>query len=387
MRYAHGRKQTPAAIGGKMPEYTVQYGDTMRGIASKCLGKENRWVDIAKLNGLKGSDTLFVGQKLMLPGAKPLDAANDLVSPFYPGSSTVQSDLSATRATLALARGSLFVVVEQLSDMSGKLIRKVLSIPKDFSLVPRDPQGVLTFAEHAIGGEGAASQFLSASERLFGAANFNGVPLLIDIAKAEAAGAKIVTVEQILTDLRRYLGENPNARHLERLIEIIETTEREVLIEGKVVGKAIKRLSNAHNAYVRSAEELWKKFLAKDITKSELAAELLRLERSFGKARVVGRIGRVLTVVGVVFTLKDIAEASQRSLTQKSFKPLAAESIRQAGGWGGAIAGGEAGFAAGALFGIETGPGAIVTGALGAVIFGGLAYFGFDLLADQISPN
>lgn len=371
-----------------MPEYIVQYGDTMRGIANKCLGKESRWMDIAKINGLESSDTLFVGQRLMLPGAKPLVATTESMAPPSLGNSLVQSGLSNAQATLALARGSLFIVVEQLSDMSGKLIRKVLSVPKDFSLVPRNPQGSITFAEHALGGESAASQFLSASKRLFGAPNIDGVPLLIDMAKAEAAGAKIVTVEQVVADLRHHLAENPNTRpYVERLMEIIEDTEREVLIEGKVVGKAVKRLSGVHAAYVRSAEELWKKFVAKEITKSELAVELAKLERSFGKARIVGRIGRVLTVVGVVFTIKDVAEASHRSLSQKSFKPLAAEGIRQAGGWGGAIAGAEAGFAAGAIFGIETGPGAIATGAVGAIVFGGLAYFGFDLLADQISPN
>jgi hypothetical protein len=52
-----------------------------------------------------------------------------------------------------------------------------------------------------------------------------------------------------------------------------------------------------------------------------------------------------------------------------------------------AFAGGKIGFGIGAAFGIETGPGAILTGAVGAVIFGGLGYFGFDLVADQISPN
>jgi hypothetical protein len=72
--------------------------------------------------------------------------------------------------------------------------------------------------------------------------------------------------------------------------------------------------------------------------------------------------------VGVIFTAKDIADATQRSIHQKSYKPLAAESIRQVGGWGGAIAGGKAGFLIAAAFGIETGPGAIITGALGAVM-------------------
>jgi len=154
-----------------------------------------------------------------------------------------------------------------------------------------------------------------------------------------------------------------------------------------VNGKAVSKLPAAHSAYVRSAEALWKKFTSQQITKAQLEAELKALEGAFGKAKVVGRIGRALTVVGVIFTIKDVADATQRSINQKSYKPLAAESIRQVGGWGGAIAGGKAGFAIGALFGIETGPGALVTGAIGAVIVGGAAYYGFDLLADKLSPN
>jgi hypothetical protein len=92
-------------------------------------------------------------------------------------------------------------------------------------------------------------------------------------------------------------------------------------------------------------------------------------------------------VVGVVMTAKDVYQAGQRSLEQGSAKPLAAEGIRQVGGWGGGIAGAKIGFGVGALLGIETGPGAIVTGAIGAVIFGAAGYFGADWIADKISPN
>jgi hypothetical protein len=282
----------------------------------------------------------------------------------------------------------LFIVFEQLSEMSGKLIRKVAMIPKDFSLLPANLLGKLSPAEHALALSPASSQFLSTSNKAFGAPSINGKPLLIDIAKAEAAGAQIVTLEQLIADLKRFSAQNPSARaQVDKLIDIIKNVEGEVLIEGKVPGQAVSQLSAAHNAYVRSAEVLWEQFTSKQITKAQLEAELAALERAYGKAKFVGRLGRALTVVGVIFTVKDVAAATQRSLDQKSYKPLAAESIRQVGGWGGAIAGGKAGFALGALFGIETGPGAIVTGALGAVIVGGAAYYGFDLLADQISPN
>lgn len=68
-------------------------------------------------------------------------------------------------------------------------------------------------------------------------------------------------------------------------------------------------------------------------------------------------------------------------------KPITAESIRQIGGWGGAIAGMKAGGLAGAALGIETGPGAILTGAAGALIFGTAGYFGADWIADFIDSN
>jgi hypothetical protein len=128
-----------------------------------------------------------------------------------------------------------------------------------------------------------------------------------------------------------------------------------------------------------SGEGLWKDFRAGDITKVELETGLEDLGRAYGKARVVGRIGRAFTVVGVLFTAYDLKQAGERSCAQHSIKPVAAEVVRQIGGWGGAAAGAKIGAVLGAACGIETGPGAIV--------FGGLGYFGADLIADQISAN
>jgi hypothetical protein len=352
----------------------------LSGIAAKMLGNAKRWPEIASLNRLDNPNFLLVGQQLELPGAQPLASSPFLV--------TKQSNQAQTPATLAWAQGSLFVVFEQLSETSGKLIRKVAVVPKDFSLLPKNPLGKITPAEHAMAMKSLSSQYLSTSQKVFGAPSINGTPLLIDIAKAEAAGARIVPMEQLVTELKQFAAQNPTAKaRVDKLIDIIQTVEGEVLIEGKVDGKAVSKVSVAHSAYIRSAEDLWKKFSSRQITKAQLEAELKALEGAFSKARRIGRIGRALTVVGVIFTVKDVAEATQRSINQQSYKPLAAESIRQVGGWGGAIAGAKAGFAVGALFGIETGPGAVITGAIGAVIVGGAAYYGFDLLADKLSPN
>ncbi len=68
-------------------------------------------------------------------------------------------------------------------------------------------------------------------------------------------------------------------------------------------------------------------------------------------------------------------------------KPLSAEILRQAGGWGGAIVSAKIGTAAGTAVGIETGPGAILTGLLGRIIFGAAGYFSADWIADYIDEN
>jgi hypothetical protein len=138
---------------------------------------------------------------------------------------------------------------------------------------------------------------------------------------------------------------------------------------------------------VREAEALFAKFQARGITQAELEAGLNALNRSYRGARIIGRVGRVFTVVGVVMTAVDMGFAIDKSVQQQSFRPVAGETIRQVGGWGGAIAGAKLGAMAGAAVGIETGPGAIVTGAVGAIIFGAIGYFSADWLADQISEN
>lgn len=68
-------------------------------------------------------------------------------------------------------------------------------------------------------------------------------------------------------------------------------------------------------------------------------------------------------------------------------KPISAEVIRQAGGWGGAVAGFKVGGVIGAGVGIETGPGAIITGLVGGIVFGTAGYFGADWVADHIYEN
>ena len=168
---------------------------------------------------------------------------------------------------------------------------------------------------------------------------------------------------------------------------LIQKVEGEVLISGSTPAGSARALGSTHGTFVRSAEDLWQAFTSNKITKAQLEEGLISLERAYSKAKVIGKVGRVLMVVGVVFTAVDLGLAGKRSVEQNSFKPIGAEVVRQAGGWGMALAGVKIGAVAGAAVGVATGPGLIVTGAIGAVIFGAAGYFGADWIADHISPN
>ncbi len=92
-------------------------------------------------------------------------------------------------------------------------------------------------------------------------------------------------------------------------------------------------------------------------------------------------------IIGFALTAADMTHAARKSHDQHSVKPLAAETIRQAGGWASAWAGMKIGAAGDALVGIETGPGAAVTGAIGGIAGGLAGYYGFDWIADHIDRN
>jgi len=369
-----------------MSAYIVQKGDTLRRIAEKQLGQASRWPEIAQLNHLQNPNLIFIGQILNLPDTKPT------VMPGLqekPNSENQIAEAQQIPANIALARGFLFIVFEQLPEVgAGKIIRKVIAVPRDFSLRPANPLGNLSPAEHVLNVNPTQSQLLSASSRPFGSPTINGKPLLLDVAKLKQAGAQIYSTSEVIRDLEQFVAKNPAThQQIDKLISTIRDIEGEILIEKGAPSNAVSQPSTAHNAYIRSAEELWAEFRANRITRVQLQAELASLERAYSRARVFGQFGRVLTVIAVVVTVADVTKATQQSIQQNSFRPLGAEVVRQVGGWGGAIVGSKIGFGVGALFGIETGPGAVVTGAVGAIIFGGAGYLGADWIADYISPN
>ncbi len=343
---------------------------------------------IAPADGIIDQQTWKVIQPETLISADPaLIGAQFPSGTLQPGPTPTPSTVSSS-PLLMPGRAFMFVVVETLPEIGARnLVRKVAVIPKDFRLRPRNPLARLSPAEHALGNPN--SQWLSASNRSFGAPNMQGRPLLIDMDAIRRAGGKIVSEAELVADLQRYAKQSPGAAgRVQKLISAIRGFEGETLIgTTETPRNAVRQVSRAHSAYVRAAEDLWAQFEAKQISRAELEKSLSGLDDAYKGSRALGRVGRVFMIAGVVFTAVDMGYAVEQSVEEQSFRPVAAESVRQVGGWGGAIAGAKLGGIAGAAVGIETGPGAIVTGAIGAIIFGAAGYFGADWVADMISEN
>ena len=259
-------------------------------------------------------------------------------------------------STVIPGRAFFFILADEILP-SKKLVRKVIQFPitnaewlaahpELFGIKPRNPNAIISIGEHALGN--SQSPYTSASTLPKGAPNFSGRPVYIDIAKLKAAGAIIHSTEEILADLDRIAKNHPHMlEQIKKLKKVIAHTEKEVLIEGDIPASAVKSQSTM----------------------------------------TVTRSLRVVQFIGFALTAYDLGNASIKSVKTESPKPLAAETIRQVGGWGGALAGAKIGGIAGTAVGIETGPGAIITGAVGALIFGAAGYFGADWVADFIEKN
>lgn len=289
----------------------------------------------------------------------------------------------AMSKTVIPARGWLFVLFHQLPEVGERnLIRKVAVIPNDLILRPQNPNGTITPAMHAGSIDPKNSQFLSTSNRPYASVSGGrGDPgLLIDTRKVIKAGGRIVSQSELIADLRLHALKIPSEKHgVESLIELIKDLEGETLVEGTTPRGSVRPLSPEHTKYLGAAEKL--------SGLSDAPERLNDLEKSYKNARLVGRVGRVVSVIGFVATAYDVGVAAHQSVKTSSIRPIAAESIRQVGGWAGAVKGIEFGFAAGAALGIETGPGAIITGGIGALVCGFIGYTAADVLADYIYEN
>lgn len=99
------------------------------------------------------------------------------------------------------------------------------------------------------------------------------------------------------------------------------------------------------------------------------------------------RVWQVFQSIGLAWTAVEMGRAGSDSIKRKSIRPLAVESVAQAGSWAAGAAGFKAGGKLGAIVGLKTGPGVLVTAAVGACIGGLAGYVGAKRVADATLPQ
>ena len=347
--------------------HRVEPGESLSIIARRLLGDADRWPEIARLNGLTHPDTLLVGQTLRIP---PGPFAPTLLhgAPASRAQRLPQGH-GGTQTSLAPGRFYLFVLADEVTPR-GKVVRRVIVNPRmaadvasrigkpvavfpnpeRWGFTPSGPPNAPTSIARHVANNQKPSPFLSASRNWpFGASRFAGRPFYIDEAKARAAGATFHEQGEIIADLQRVLAKTRKPADRANILQKMAWTraDREVLLRGPVPATAVKGP------------------LAMGLTHGL----------------------RVVQVGGVLITAYDMKLAADKSQRTHSVRPLAAETVRQAGGWAAAWAGMKLGALGGAAVGIETGPGAVLTGAAGGVIGGIAGYYGFDWIADHIDEN
>jgi LysM repeat protein len=340
--------------------YVVRPNDTLSGIAQQQLGSAHRWTEIAKANNVRDAHRLMIGQRLTLP------EAGRQVDQFQRWRIAVPSNLGMPPhqrpATLLPGRAFMFVVADEMNPLTRRAVRKVLlppkgvtdfaeiarlSHPEKFGFSPRNPGSPVSLGRH-VGGR-VDSRFISASERTFGSPRFEGQKFWINIDKARRAGVVVHESSDIIADLDRVTAKTRNPvqkANFQAIRKLSTTVDHELVFEGKIPAGAIKT----------------------------------------GSMMAITKGAQVVSGVGIVLTAYDLEQAAQRSHDQHSIKPRAAETVRQAGGWGGALAGAELGAMTGVAVGIETGPGALVTGLIGGMIGGIAGFTGANWIASYIEP-
>ncbi len=237
------------------------------------------------------------------------------------------------------------------------MIKEITQNPKKYGIIPRGDlikKGnsiVKRPGLHALGNTNSIYTSASTIEAGAGGIDYTH-KFYIDIEVAKKHGGKIISTQEIIKDLHLLKREQPHlSSRINKLLTIIDKVEAEILVEKRVPKRAIMT------------------------------------EKEYKLMKKMNIAGKGLFILSIGLTAIEIKNATMKSIEQKSYKPVVAETIRQTGGWGGAWAGARLGGAAGALVGVETGPGAIVSGIVGGIVFGFAGYFGADWVADYIDEN
>lgn len=357
-------------------KHTVQAGESLWRIAQSVCGDARQWRALARANDLANPDLLLVGQTLYIPeelmrrGATPIGIGAVQGLTGAPRGADIAGGIDGPlpdTPALIPSTSYVFVLADEIDPTRPKVVRRVLVNPtmaaeagralgrplpiavnpERFGFAPTDAARKLSIGRHAMGMK--PSPFISASQGVLGARRFTGSPFWIDIDKARAAGATIHETGEILADLDRIAGKTASSADRQKIeaVKRLVMADREVLLRGPVPASAVKG----------------------------------------GGAMAFTRGMQGVQIVGFAMTAVNVGNAAEKSIRTGSARPIAAEAVRQAGGWAAAWAGMKLGAAGGALVGIGTGPGALATGAIGSVVGGVAGYFGFDWIADHIDEN
>ena len=352
---------------------TVRLGDSFASLAERMLGDASRWSEIERANQLPDMGVLLVDQQVRPPLLGGRTPSLTVTMPRSQTGPQVSEGLLAGRhgrggrPALVPAHSYVFIVADEVNPLSGKAIRRVITSkalaaevakqigkpvhvfpnPERFGFAASDPAATLSPGRHAQGIKPSPMQSASRAQPL-GARRFAGRPFWIDEAKARQAGVTIHETSEIVADLERIIVRtNPAGQaRLREIIRLVKA-DQEVLLHGTVPARAIKG----------------------------------------GLTMGATRVLQGVQIIGFVISAVSLEQAAHRSFDQHSVRPLAAETVRQVGGWASAWAGMKLGALGGAALGIETGPGAVLTAAGGGVIGGLAGYFGFGWIADHMEAH
>ncbi|MCY0993949.1 RHS repeat-associated core domain-containing protein [Nannocystis sp. ILAH1] len=192
----------------------------------------------------------------------------------------------------------------KVNDRSKIAVRKEYSEAakraSQIGIFPKDANSTFSAAEHALGDNHSA--YSSVSERPFGAPEFQGERVYIDVDTAVRHGAEYVSHEQLKADVAEHVANKPSEANRAEAWRKRQTG---------VLGEK---------------ESLFKGYIEPGAVHSRATRVLHHAARGLGR-------------FGVAMTVRDVALALEASVREGSLRPITAEVIRQGGAWAGSALG------------------------------------------------